>query len=354
MAHTVTKKLLAAVLSVMLLFIAAACGTGTSGNEGGTSSAEAGGKETPSEGGNNTEEADAKDNEPSTDKDKEASSGEQTITYLGKEYTLPEPVEKIVITGAVEAMEDALVLDVKPTGAITFAGEFPELFAPITAEAQSVGEKSQPNFETILGLKPDVILASTKFPDDVITQLEKIATTIRVSHIATDWEDNLRLMGELSGKLDQAEQEIAKYKETLEQVKPELIEKLENKTVLFIRIRSGQMFVYPETVYFNPILYGDLGLPVPDEVTAAQAQAQISVEALAGLNPDLLFIQNADMENAENAAMMEELQNNPILTSIEAVKNDKVLVNVIDPLAEGGPAWSRFTFLKEAVQHLTE
>lgn len=354
MGHTLTKKLLAAVFSVMLLILAAACGSGQSGNESGNSSIQAGGNEAQSEGGNNTEEAEKNGTEPSSAKNAEASSGEQTIKYLGQEYTLPDPVEKIVITGAMEAMEDALVLDVKPTGAITFAGEFPELFAPIVTEAQSIGEKSQPNFETILTLKPDVILASTKFPDDVIDQLEKIATTIQVSHIATDWEDNLRLMGGLSGKLDQAEQEIAKYNDALEQVKPELTEKLQDKTVLFIRIRSGQMFVYPETVFFNPILYGDLGLPVPDEVKSAQAQAQISVEALAGLNPDILFIQNADVENAENAAVMEEFQNNPIITNIEAVKNDKVFVNVIDPLAEGGPAWSRFTFLKEAVQHLTE
>ncbi|WP_010268780.1 ABC transporter substrate-binding protein [Paenibacillus senegalensis] len=357
MSHTVSGKLLTAVLSIMLLLIAAACGNGQSGSTGGPSPAQSGGNEANQanqEGGNPSGKGAEGGSEPSSEGDNGTPAGEQTITYLGQEYTLPDPVEKIVITGAMEAMEDALVLDVKPVGAITFAGQFPELFAPIVTDAESIGEKSQPNFETILKLKPDVILASTKFPDDVVEQLEKIATTIRVSHIATHWEDNLRLMGELSGKTEQAEQEIANYQAALEQVKPELTEKLQDKTVLFIRIRAGQMFIYPETVFFNPILYNDLGLTAPAEVKAAQTQEQISVEALAGLNPDIIFIQNADVENADNTAVLEELQNNPIIKSVEAVKNDKVYVNVIDPLAEGGPAWSRITFLKEAIQHLTE
>lgn len=239
MSHIVTRKMLIAVLSIMLLFVAAACGSGQSGSTGGTA-AETGGNEANGERGsaNGEGETETKQNsEAPAGEDSNSGSGEQTITYLDEEYTLPDPVEKIVITGAMEALEDALVLDVKPVGAITFAGQFPEMFSSIVTEAVSIGEKTQPNFETILQLKPDVILASTKFPDDVMEQLEKIATTIRVSHIATHWEDNLRLMGELSGKLEQAEQEIANYQTALEEVKPQLTENLQDKTVLFIRVR---------------------------------------------------------------------------------------------------------------------
>jgi len=97
----------------------------------------------------------------------QAAQGTRTIQYLGKSYEVPANVERIVITGAMEAMEDALVLDVHPVGAITYSGAFPERFAAITDGAESIGEKTQPNFETILQLKPDLILGSTKFPEDV-------------------------------------------------------------------------------------------------------------------------------------------------------------------------------------------
>lgn len=335
------NKLLTTVLAVMLMLTAAACG---SSNEGGAPQpAESPNAEQPADGGI----AEENDSEPKGD-------GTQTITYLDNEYTLPEKVERIVITGAMEAMEDALVLDVKPVGAITFAGEFPERFDPIVSEAESIGEKTQPDFETILKLKPDVILASTKFPEEVVQQLEKIATTIRVSHIATHWEDNLFLLAELSGKQELARQEIEQYRSGLEQAKEQLGENLDGKSVLAVRIRSGQMYIYPEAVFFNPILYEDLGFSVPAEVQAAKAQELISVEALADMNPDVLFIQYAEAENADAPNVVEELQNNPIIRNISALKNDQAFVNLIDPLAEGGPAWSRIHFVKEAVEHLTE
>lgn len=88
----------------------------------------------------------------------------RTIRYLDKEYTVPAKTERIVITGSLEAMEDALVLGVKLVGAMTVGGKFPDMFAAITDAAEFIGEKQQPNVETILKLKPDVILSTTKSP----------------------------------------------------------------------------------------------------------------------------------------------------------------------------------------------
>ncbi|MCE3200183.1 ABC transporter substrate-binding protein [Paenibacillus sonchi] len=284
----------------------------------------------------------------------EAESATRTIEYLGEQYTVPAKAERIVITGAMEAMEDALVLDVHPVGAITFGGAFPERFAAITDQAESIGEKTEPNFETILKLKPDVILGTTKFKSEVVEQLKKIAPLIQVSHISGNWEANLILMGELTGKQDQAQAEIAKYKADLDSAKAQLGDKLKNQKVVALRIRAGQMFIYPANVFINPILYEGLGLSVPSEVEAAKAQEAISVEQLAAMNPDILFLQFAADENAEAATALKDLQNNPIIQKINAMKNDKTFVNVIDPLAEGGPAWSRVQFLKAAAEQLNK
>lgn len=136
----------------------------------------------------------------------------RTLKYLDKEYTVPSKTERIVITGSMESMEDALVLGVKPVGAISVGGKFPEMFAPVTGEAQSIGEKTQPNLETILSLKPDVILGSSKFPPETMEKLGKIKTTFPVSHISTNWEANLLLLGELTGKQAEAQKVIDDYK----------------------------------------------------------------------------------------------------------------------------------------------
>lgn len=281
-------------------------------------------------------------------------TGTKTVKYLDQEYTVPANTERIVITGAVEAMEDAIVLDVKPVGAISFAGKFPELFAPITSEATSTGEKTEPNFETILSLKPDVILGSTKFKPEVMEQLNKIATTIPYSHISTDWESNLRLLGELSGKQDQAEQAISQYKTDLENAKAKLSDTVKGSKAVAIRIRAGELYIYPEKVFFNPVLYGDLGLAVPEEVKAAKAQELVSKEKFAEMNPDYVFLQFSPDENKDTPNALEEFRNDPIVKNISAVKNGKLFVNVVDPLAQGGTAYSKIEFMKAAVENLNK
>ncbi|MDF2662476.1 MAG: iron-uptake system-binding protein [Paenibacillus sp.] len=283
-----------------------------------------------------------------------ASNEPRTIKYLDKEYKVPAKVENIVITGALEAMEDAIVLDVKPKGAISVGGKFPPMFAAITGQSQSIGEKTQPNLETIVKLKPDVILGTSKFPAETAEKLTKIATTFPVSHISTHWEANLRLLGELTGKQAKAEEVLKQYKADTEAAKKQLGEKLKDKKVVAIRVRSGNIAIYPADVFFNPSLYTDLGLAVPEEVKAAKAQETVSVEKFAQMNPDYLFIQFSEDENTDKPTALQDLQNNPIIKSTNAFKNGKVFVNVVDPLAQGGTAWSKISFLKAAVANLSK
>ncbi|GED61034.1 ABC transporter substrate-binding protein [Brevibacillus formosus] len=277
----------------------------------------------------------------------------RTIKYLDKEYTVPSKTERIVIAGSMESMEDSLVLNVNPVGAISVGGKFPEMFAPITGEAKSIGEKMQPNLETILSLKPDVIMGSSKFPPEVVEKLSKIAPTFPVSHISTNWEANLQLLGELTGKQADAEKALQAYKAEAEAAKAKLGESLKDKKVLAIRLRQGNINIYPDKVFFNPVLYADLGLTAPAEVKAAKAQEIISMEKFSQINPDYLFLQFSLDENKDNPKALEDLQNNPIWKSVNAVKNGKVYVNVVDPLAQGGTAWSKTQFLKAAVEKLS-
>lgn len=299
----------------------------------------------------------AVEEESSTDTPKEESTNEngtRTIEYLGESYEVPEKVERIVVTGAMEAMEDMVVLDVHPVGAIAIGGKFPELYASVTDKAESIGEKIKPNFEKILELNPDVILGSTKFPEEVQSKLEKIAPTILVSHISTNWESNLNLLAELTGKQADAEKILSTYKADIEAAKSTLTEKLQDQKVAAIRIRGGQAYVYPKEVFLNAVLYGELGLAVPNEVAKAKSQEAISVEQLADMNPDYLFVQFSTDENADAPNALEDFKKNPIIQNITAFKNDQVFVNVLDPLMEGGPTYSRIKFLEAIQQNLVK
>ncbi|MNW26275.1 Iron-uptake system-binding protein precursor [compost metagenome] len=324
------KKTVYLMLSIVMLTVLAACGDQNS-NEPGESAYSGVQAGTP-----NSASTEPADQQPGT----------RTITYLGTEYQVAEKAERIVITGALEAMEDSILLDIHPVGAISSAGVFPTMFASITDQAESIGEKINPNFEKILSLKPDVILGSTKFDAAVLDKLGQIQTTIPYSHIATNWEANLLLLGELSGKQEQAQQLIDTYKQDLEQAKMVVKEDLKDKQVLVVRIREGAICIYGPKLYFNPLLYEDLGLSVPDTVAAADSQEALSIEQFAMMNPDVLFIQYSEDENPENTSVLTELEKNPIYQSVNAVKNGQVFVNAVDPLAQGGTAYSKIEFLK--------
>jgi len=278
------------------------------------------------------------------DTEEEEQSSNQEITYLGEKYELPAKVETIV-TASQEAMEDAAILGIKPAGAIATAGEFPAYLGDSMSEAEQIGEKTQPSVEKLLEIKPDVILGTSKFQPEVAESLNKVATMIPVSHISTNWKDNLLLLGQLSNETDKAESIIADYEKNVADTKENLQAQLSGKEVVMLRLRGGSLYIYPETVYFNPVLYTDLGLDVPDEVKAAQAQEMISLEKLAEMNPDYLFIQYEESENAESPTALADLENNSIWKSLDAVKNNQVYENVVDPMAAGGTAWSKTTFL---------
>lgn len=60
-----------------------------------------------------------------------------------------------------------------------------------------------------------------------------------------------------------------------------------------------------------------------------KAQEKISFEKLAELNPDYIFLQYEASEN-KNPKVLEEIESNPIWQSMNAAKEKKVFVNVVD------------------------
>lgn len=281
----------------------------------------------------------------------EEATTDQTITYLGNDYTLPAEVNNIV-AASLESMEDAAILGVKPVGVLAVANAIPTYLASELEGASLIGDKFAPNNEAILALDPDVILGTSKFGEDVAGQLNKIQTMIPYSHISTNWKENLLLLGQLSGKTSEAETIIADYDAKATEAKAKIGQTLKDKKIVVIRIRQGSMCVYPAGVYLNPVIYEDLGATVPEVITTTEAQAELSLEALTEINPDYIFLQFETSENTDNATALDDLLNNPIFQSVEAAKNNHVFVNTIDPLAQGGTAWSKVRFLDAAIENL--
>lgn len=283
----------------------------------------------------------------------EEQATELKLNYLGEEYTFPNPVDNIV-AASLEAMEDAAVLGVKPIGVLEIAGEIPSYLATELSGAALVGDKRTPNAEAILSLSPDAIIGTSKWGDDVMGQMNKIATTLPYSHISTNWKDNLLAFAELTNKKTEAEKMIKDYEDKAAETKTTLGNSAADKEALIIRIRAGVMNIYPAGVYLNPVLYEDLGLPVPEILTTAEAQQELTLETLAEVDPDIIFLQFEESENTDAPTALEELQKNLIFSKLSASQNGEVHVNIIHPLAQGGTAWSKVKFLEAAVEKLVK
>ena len=275
----------------------------------------------------------------------------RTITHLDKEYEIPKSAERIVIAGAMESFEDSLMLDVHPVGAVTVGGEYPEIFTNVVKDAQPIGEKTEPNLDEILQLEPDVILASTKFPDEMKEKLKKIAPMVEISHISSDGFENLKTLADITGNEELADKAIEDYENKLTEAKEELKD-MEAENILAIRIRGGELYVYPDDVYLNLAMYHEIGLPIPEVVQKAEAQEVITLEKLAEVDPDVIFVQNAEVDNEEQA--LKDVEDNPIWQGLSSVKEDKVFINTIDPILEGGPVYSRGLFIEAMKENLGE
>jgi len=289
--------------------------------------------------------------ETSTTESQTEQAKTQTITYLGEKYELPAEVKNIV-AASLESMEDAAMLGIKPIGVLEVGGKVPAYLASDFEGATLVGNKMEPNAEAILNLDPDVIVGTSKFPEETAEKLNKIQTMIPYSHISTNWKENLTVLAQLAGKEEDAKKIISDYEAKVADAQMKSKEQLTDKQVLIIRVRGGVMYIYPAGVYLNPVLYEDLGAPVPEVVTTAKAQAELSLETLAQVNPDAIFLQFEESENKDTPKALEELQKNPIFTSLKASQNNEIYVNAIEPLAQGGTAWSKVKFLDAAAEKL--
>ena len=277
--------------------------------------------------------------------DSSVAATEQTISYLGEDYTLSYPTSKVV-TASLEAMEDAAALKFQPLGAITVSGEIPSyLKSTLGDNVANVGDKFGPDVEAVTTLAPDVILGSTKFDEQVTANLNEIAPTINVSHQSADWDKNLLLLGELIGETDTAQPLIDTYNDDLAAFKKEHTD-LADTSVVMLRIREGELCVYGPGLYYNPMLYDDLGFKMPDEIADIEKQTTISVEQFVKWDVDLVLVQFMDSENSGQETFLDELKENTVWKSSEAHANDSILYNIVDGGYQGGTYLSKDVMLQ--------
>ncbi|MED1949356.1 ABC transporter substrate-binding protein [Brevibacillus centrosporus] len=275
----------------------------------------------------------------------------KTITYLGKEYQVPEKPQKIAVL-SVEGLEEMHILGVKPYAAAKdmYVNGIPEEIGDTLNDVQWIESGFQPDKEQLLKLKPDLILGSARMDAEALKPIQEIAPTIPLSFSGNDSEANIMVVGEVTGKVEEAKKAIEDYKQQLQASKEKIGAALQGKNVMYLRISTQYgLGAYSKDTTYNQVLYGGLGLEVPGLIEPIKRREEIPLEKLAQANPDYIFA----LVPINDMKAMDELKKKPLWNQINAVKDGHVFVNPVHPDLFGAPLLSKKLFVEQVTSSIT-
>lgn len=281
-----------------------------------------------------------------------ASDSREIITIVdsaGRSVEVPYPVESVVVLWsnpakemrALGAVERIVGMDQSTKDEVD-KGTLPEL-----AEVPVVGTQEEPNYEKIAELKPDVVICLSAGyppePDEVQKKLDPFGIkVVGLDFYRTEvWFDEIEILGEMLGKMAQAEEYMDFFRGYYDQINETLamISDSEQKTVYFEGARTY-------------LTYGGAGYGsgIPNMIRAAggkdlypersELAFDVNPEDVAGRNPDVIFKGTPLGWNAENAGEFEALRNEimgrPELAKTTAVQNGEVYVISFDVAGGAG------------------
>jgi iron complex transport system substrate-binding protein len=203
-----------------------------------------------------------------------------------------------------------------------------DMFSDFPAEAKNVadigGGFGELNTETIVSLKPDLILAAALTPPEQIKALQKLGLTVFVLGNPTDLDgmyENLRIVANLSGHLPEAEKLISELKARVAAVEAKMAGVNERPSVFYELDGSdpNNPWTPGPGTFIDTLLSMAGGRNVGS--TLSGPWVQISIEKLLTDNPDYILLGDA----ALGGITPKQVAARAGWNTLSAVKDDKVL-----------------------------
>lgn len=247
---------------------------------------------------------------------------ERTLTdALGNEVTVPANPQRIIAS----YLEDHLVaLGIKPAAQWSVPNGIQDYLQEELTGIPTIAFDLP--FEAVTSFDPDLIIMAydSNVEGDKFAQYSKIAPTFTLGDkVTADWRSALLKVGEIVGKSEEAQKALDAYDAKAKEAKEKIQGAAAGESAAAIWHLQGNFYIVSDKLSSGALLYNDLGLAVPEVVKEVSATGtgnwnQISLEKLAELDSDHIFLINSDSE-ADSKAL-----NDPIWEGIPAVKNGKV------------------------------
>ncbi|MFD1738915.1 siderophore ABC transporter substrate-binding protein [Bacillus salitolerans] len=309
------KNILSIFMIAMLALVLAACGTST---------------ETTGEAETKTESQNANSTEGKQEEKEEVATEptEHAITHeLGEVVVKHNPQTVVVFDfGALDTLDK---LGVEVAG-VAKASTLPSYLSKYEDDKYvNVGSLKEPDFETIYGMKPDLIIISGR-QSAAYEELNKIAPTVFISidnsNYMESFTNNVKLLAQLFGKDEAAEAELVTINETIASLQD--ITNSDEKKGLFVLTTGGKLSAYGSGSRFG-IIHDVFGVKAADEnIEASTHGMSVTFEYIAEKNPDYLFVIDRDsvVSGEGNAS---DVFNNELVNKTKAAKANKIVY--LDP-----------------------
>ncbi|MCR8633723.1 ABC transporter substrate-binding protein [Paenibacillus radicis (ex Xue et al. 2023)] len=237
--------------------------------------------------------------------------------------------EPRIASVSIHLTNDLLALGITPVGSV-IGGDL-KAFLPHVADrlknTKPLGVVTDPDMETLLSLKPEVIYLDQQYAGKDIAKYEKIAKTEVFNLDDGTWRDQVKKIGKLVNREQQADDFVKAYQAQTERVKALVNNKIGNGTVMAVRVTAKELRVFSTRRPIGPLLYEDMGLKPAkgvDKISKDKAFEVISQEVLPDYDADAIFI----VLNKEDGAqkLYQQLQASPIWQGLKAVKANHIYV----------------------------
>ena len=291
------KKILA-LISLMAVFILAACGQ-TTKTDGATTQTQAVAEE----------------------------KSEVTLTNGKEDVTVKTKPKKIVVfdLGVADTIRELGFVDHIVGMPLK---TLPAYLKDLPSSIQPTGSMVEPDIEAIAALEPDLIIASGR-TIKYLDQLKEIAPTVIFSVDQKDYwnsvSKNIRSVASLFGKEAEtkAEEEIKSLEASIKKV-ADVNEKSTNKT-LTLMLNEGKMSAFGADSRFA-FLYQSLKFKATDaKIEDSRHGQEMSFEGVKEINPDIIILLNRTLAIGGDNSNADTILNNALFKETNAVKNNRVI-----------------------------
>ncbi|MEZ9999783.1 siderophore ABC transporter substrate-binding protein [Vibrio lentus] len=249
-----------------------------------------------------------------------------TIEHVKGTAQFDEIPQRVVVLGfgSLDVLDK---IGVKPVGAPHSL--MPDYLTSYKETTANTGSLSEPDFEAIYMLKPDVIIAENRMLK-VYDKLAQIAPTIMFSiegdKYWADAQQNWRALGQLFDKQAEVEAIIAETQDSIAAVNDKVTSG--ETTAMMLMNNGNNIAMFNKGSRFS-IIFDDFGYVESKSATVAPIKGThgnlISFEYIADAKPEVLYVLDREKAIGKSEGRAQQLFDNPLVAATPAAQQGNIV-----------------------------